>query len=189
MKTAILAILLASPVCTPLTAGSINVIHLGPRDVLKFEVRAGEAAQDFTLSHGADSGPFFLPEKPVTLKGFVEEVPSLEIPVSEKPRIAILAPGEKGYSWHLLEAKPVPEKWAFRVVNLSPEEVEAQSGETTLKIPAGGETTVDVSKKPQISLRITDAVEVSYGGNEPCGVVAFIYRKDGQWHAICLPDR
>jgi len=189
MKRGIITILFTALVSTNLIAGGINVVHLGPRNVLKFEVRAGDAAQDFTLSHGADSGPFMLPDKTASIKGFTDGVPTLDIPISENPRIAILAPDSDGFKWHLRDAKPSLEKWAFRAVNLSSEPVEIISGDATLKIPAGGETAIGVTEKSQLRIRILDAVDVAYEGNEPRGVVVFIYREKDQWHAICLPDR
>jgi hypothetical protein len=88
-----------------------------------------------------------------------------------------------------MEAKPSPKKWAFRIVNLSPDPVQAQSGETKFELSAGAETSVNVTKKSQLNLRISDSVDLAYKGNEPRGIVVFIYRNNDQWHAICLPDR
>lgn len=189
MKITIIAASFVAFTSTLLIAGSINVVHLGPQEDLKFEVSAGDASQDFELSNGADTGPFLLPAKPAKIKGFVEGIPALDIPVSENPRIAILIPDPEGFKWHLVTAKPTPEKWAFRIVNLSSEPVVAQSGDATLDIPAGEEIAVDVTEKNQLRVQISDMVDLAYTGNEPRGVVAFIYRKNDQWHAICLPDR
>lgn len=190
MKATLLTSLFCLASATGLLAGSINVVHLGPPDVLKFKVSAGDASQDFTLAHGANTGAFILPdEKPSRLEGFGEKIPSLEIPASEKPRIAVLAPSEEGFKWHLLEAKPEPEKWAFRMVNLSEFPANVVFRKDLVEIPAGGETAVDVTGKSQISVRIPNTVNLTYEGKEPCAVVALIYRSDGEWKATLIPDR
>ena len=189
MKFLIFTLLFVAVVRPCLTAGTINVVHLGPTDVMKFEITAGDATQDFTLSHGADTGPFMLPEKPVTIKCFGDEIPRLEVPLSKDPRVALLIPGKKGFEWSLQTMKPSPEKWAFRIVNLSDGPAEVKSTEATFKIPGGGETSVEVSEKAHLNLQMGDAVNLTYEGIEPRGVVAFIYRDDKQWRAILLPDR
>lgn len=189
MKVFQFAVLFCATVCPELIAGSINVVHLGPTDVMKFEIRAGDATQDFTLPHGSDSGPFVLPDKPAAIKSFGEDIPSLEIPVSKNPRIALLIPGEEGFEWRLQEAKPSQEKWAFRIVNLAAEPAEAKSSDALLHVPGKGEISLDVSKKSQLNLQIADSVDLAYEGTEPRAVVAFIYREDGRWKAILLPDR
>lgn len=182
-----LAAMLSAP---SLVAGSINVVHAGPRDVLKFQVNAAGASQDFTLAHGAETGSFLLPDKPSTIKGFLEEIPSLDIPPSDQPRIAILAPAKTGFTWHLLPAKPSPDKWAFRVVNLAPVPATLSLGGETLEIPAGGETPVEATRKSEIRVKIPDLIDASYQGSEPTGVVAFLCRDDEEnWHAVFVPDR
>jgi len=189
MKTLLITAFTGITSSLGLLAGSINVVHVGPADVLKFEVSAGEASLDFTLAHGANTGSFVLPDKPATIKGFTEDVPTLDLPASENPRVAVLAPSEKGFKWHVIEGKPTDEKWAFRIINLSTEPASVMSGKEPLEIPAGGETAVAVTGKSQIHIKITDAVDLSYKGNEPSGVIAFVYRKGEDWEAVFIPDR
>ncbi|MFK7851254.1 MAG: hypothetical protein AB8D78_09775 [Akkermansiaceae bacterium] len=189
MRILSFAVFIATIACSKLDAGSINVVHLGPGDVVKFEVRAGDAAQDFTLAHGADSGPFLLPEKPITIKCFVDGVPSLEVPLSEKPRIALLIPSAKGYEWRLQDALPSPEKWALRIVNLASEPVEVKSTNSIFKIPSGKEKVIKVSKQEDLKMKISDTVDLAYGGTEPRGIVAFVYQEQEKWRAVFLPDR
>ncbi len=172
-----------------LFAGGINIVHLGPRDPLKFQVSADGATQDITLAHGADTGSFILPDKPSSVEAFLDEDSSIDIPASEDPRIAVLAPDGKGFKWHLLPAKPTPDVWAFRIINLSSVPAEVTSGKEVLEIPAGGETAVEVTGKPQINVSIPDTFSLKYGGSEPCSVAALLYREDEEWKAILLPDR
>jgi hypothetical protein len=170
-------------------AGSLNVVHVGPKDVLKFKVSAGDAAQDFTLAHGANTGAFILPDKPSRIEGFNEAVPALEIPASEEARIAVLTPAEDGFKWHLFPAKPTEGKWALRIINLSEFPANVLSGKELMEIPVAGESAVDVTAKSQIRVSIPNTVNLTYGGNEPCAVVAFVYRTDNEWKAILIPDR
>lgn len=173
-----------------LTAGSINVVHLGPQGVMKFEVSAGGSKQDFTLAHGDDTGPFQLPDKPAALKGFLEGIPSLDIPASEHPRIAVLSYSESAFKWHLIAAKSSPDKWAFRVINLSLLPATIESSGKKIEIPSGGESSLPVSRKSEIQVKMADLIDASYKGSEPSAVVALLYLdEDRNWQTLFLPDR
>ncbi len=189
MKKPLIIALLGFVSVTTLSAGAINVVHAGPKDVMKFEVTAGDATMDFTLAHGSDSGSFVLPDKKATIKGFLKGIPELEVPPSKNPRFAILAPSGTGYAWHLLDGKPSEDEWTFRIVNLSTDPANVNSANGLIEIPAGGEKALEVSAKAQISFKMPDTVDFSYDGSEPCGVVAFVYRDDDEWKAFFLPDR
>lgn len=176
--------------CQLLTAGSINVVHLGPQGVMKFEVSADGAKQDFTLAHGDDTGPFQLPDKPAGLRGFHEGIPSLDIPPSEHARIAVLSYSETAFKWHLFAAKPSPDKWTFRVINLAPLPATIESAGGKIEIPSGGESAMPVSRKSEIRLKMNGLIDASYEGSEPSAVVALLYRdEEGNWHTRFLPDR
>lgn len=190
MRNCLLIALLHLLVSHGLPAGGINVVHLGPRSVLKFEVSADGAKQDFTLAHGDDTGSFQLPDKDSVIKGFLEGIPSLEIPASEQPRIAVLAYSESDFKWHLHTAKPSPDKWAFRIINLAPIPAPVESAGEKIEIPAGGELPVSITRKSEIRVKMPELIEASYEGSEPSAVVAFLFRdEDGNWQARFLPDR
>lgn len=189
MRTAIFTTLLAAAACAKLSAGSINVVHVGPPDPLKFQVSANGATQEFTLAHGATTGSFVLPNAPSTIKGYIESVPSLKIPAADEPRIAVLTPSEDGFKWHLVQAKPEPDKWAFRIINLSSLPVGILGGNEPLEIPAQGEKAIEVTGKSKIRVNIPDSIDVAYDGSEPCAVVAFVYREGEKWKAVFVPER
>ena len=152
-----------------LKAGGIKVVHAGPNDVVKFEVEAGDASLDFTLAAGASSGSFTLPSEDAIIRGFHEGIPDLEVPSSEKPRIAIVIPSEDGYVWHLIPAEPTNGKWAFRIMNLSDATANVVSNKQLTEVSAGKEKFMKVSGRSQINLKIPDAISLSYKGSEPTG--------------------
>lgn len=189
MKTSIISTLLGFALAASLSAGGITIMNAGPDGILKFEVTAREAKMDFTLAQGSNSGSFVLPDEKATIKAYSEGIEELEVPPSEKPRFAILMPAKEGYTWHLFEAKPSGDTWAFRIVNLSADTGNVLSSKELIEIPAGQEKKLEVARKSQINLKIPSTVNLSYEGDEPCGVVAFVYRHEDEWKAFLLPDR
>ncbi|MBC7980724.1 MAG: hypothetical protein H7Y36_09205 [Armatimonadetes bacterium] len=174
---------------TLLHAGGINVIHLGPQDVIKFQVSAEGASQEFDLAHAEVTGPFILPEKNATIKAIGKELPDLEIPATDKNQLAILAPGPEGYKWQLQPSQPTEEKWGFRVINLSSETAKLlQKGGGISEILAGTDTIIEVNKSAQISVKIQDSIKKSYEGDEPCAVVALLYRENNEWQILFVQD-
>lgn len=170
-------------------AGTINVVHIGSQNPLKFQVSADGASQDFTLAYGSNTGPFFLPDAPSTIKGYVESISPLEIPAAEEPRIAVLAPTEDGTKWRLFQSKPTPDKWAFRIINLSSTPVSVLEGNDLLEIPAEGEKIFETKGKSTIRVNIPDSIDVKYDGSEACAVIAFVYRSGDEWKAVFIPER
>lgn len=189
MKTSITSAFLGFVFPSVLSAGGINVMQAGPHGVVKIEVTAGEAKMDFTLAHGSDSGPFVLPDEKATIKAYLDGVEDLEVPPSKEPRFAILLPSKEGFTWHLLEAKPSEDKWAFRIVNLASDTANVICSKELVEIPVGKEKTLEVARKAQINLKIPTTVNLTYEGDEPSGVVAFVYRSEDEWKAFLLPDR
>lgn len=189
MKTHLIIAFISTAVATNLVAGGINIVHVGPRDVLKFAINAAGDTLDFTLAHGAYTGTFILPDKPSTLKGFVEEIPSLELPASEDSRIAALAASGEGFKWHLIPAKPTPDKWSFRIINLSAKTANITANREPLEIASGAQSDVKVTGKSQIRIKIPDTLDLSYEGSEPSAVIAFLYLEDETWKAAFVPDR
>lgn len=189
MKTSFI-FALSSYICAAIaSAGVVNIVHVGSKDVVKFQVTAGDASMDFTLAHGASTGSFDLPSEDATIKAFHDEIPELKVPASEAPRIAILFPTDEGFEWKLLEAKPTEDKWAFRIMNFSGDTANVISNRKLVEIPARQEKSLDVSGSGQINLKIPNTVDLSYPGSDPTGVVAFIYREDEEWRGILIPDR
>ena len=189
MKTHFLISVFSFAAAAHLSAGPINIVHVGPRDVLKFEIDAAGDKLDFTLAHGANSGSFILPDKPSTLKGFIEEIPALEIPASAEPRIAVLAASGDAFNWRVFPAKPTPDKWSFRIINLSSEPATIGAGDEAVEIAAGAESERKVTGRSRIRVDIPDVLEAKYEGSEPCAVVAFLYRDGDEWKAVFMPDR
>lgn len=188
MKTQLISAFASCVLTTALFGGGINVVQVGPKGVVKFEVTAGDASMDFTLAQGANSGSFILPDEDATIKGFQDGVPELEVPASKDPRIALLLPSEEGFTWKLIEAKPSEDKWAFRILNFSSEIANVVSNRELIEIPAGKEKVVEVSSSAQINLKIPSTIDLLHEGSEPMGVVAFIYREDDEWRALFLSD-
>ncbi len=189
MKQLIISMILGAASVSSLSAGAINIVHLGPEAVLKFEVSAGDDKLDFTLAHSTFSGSFVLPDKATTLKAISEGIPALEIPASQEPRIAVLSPDKQGYKWHLIPAKPTPDKWAFRVYNLSSEPADIIAGEKPVTIPADTESVIDVTRRSMIKLSMGDSIDIETSEGEPCAVIGFLCRNQETWHAVLVPDR
>ncbi len=171
-------------------AGALNVVQLGPPDVIRFEVKSGGISQQFDLPHGGSTGRFVLPEKEAaTLSLPNREAKNLNIPATAEPNIAVLTmEGEKDI-WKLIPGKPTKDKWALRAVNLSAKPAVIEGSGKPLEIPAGATVEIPTAGKADISILIIGSQKHSYDGKEPCAIVALIYEKDSIWQVLFVPDR
>jgi hypothetical protein len=172
-----------------LFGGTLNVVHLGPRKVLQFEVSVGDAEQSFALAHEGESGPFALPNRAATLSVSIHGVGSIALPVSEASRLAVLVPVEEGYRLELVEVEPVHDHWSFRIINLASAPVDLMAAGKPVKLAAQGRVKVPVSGRRQIRLEMGEKMDLSYEGSEARAVLALVYRSGDQWKGLMLPER
>lgn len=171
----------------PAIAGDINIVQLGPPDAVTLEIACAGTKQNVDLPHGGSTGLFALPEKPAVICPTGDDkIPSLNIPATAKTNIAVLSPGEKGYRWTLIPGNRTEEKWTLRAINLAAEPASLTSKNGLLEIKP--DATQDLPANG-ISVRFEGGEKFSYDGSEPCAVVALIYRKDGEWQVLFVPDR
>lgn len=180
---------LAATFAATAMAGGINVVQLGPPDVIRFEVACGGVSQGFDLAHGGTTGGFILPEKEGTITLPNHEIPSLTIPATASSNIAVLAPAEKGYRWKLIPGKPTDGKWGLRVVNLSAETAKLAQDGAPLELAPDSTTEIPVEGIAGVTVQIGATAKGTYRAEEPCAVLALIYRKAGEWEILFVPDR
>lgn len=168
-------------------AGDLHIVQLGPPDAVALEIACAGTKQNVDLPHGGSTGLFALPEKPAVISPKSDaKIPSLNIPATAKTNIAVLSPGEKGYRWTLIPGNRTEEKWTLRAINLAAEPASLTTKNGLLEIKP--DATQDLPANG-ISVRFEGGGKFSYDDSEPCAVVALIYRKDGEWQVLFVPDR
>jgi hypothetical protein len=184
MKRILFPIMLA----TPLIAGELNIVHLGPPDSVKIEIQCAGAKQEVELPHGGSTGQFMLPVENATIRVPNTKIPDLPIAATEERKIAVLKPSADGYDWLLIPGK-ASEKWSLRAVNLTQTTASSLRDGTAVEIGPG--TIVDIATKGKtgVSIQIDGGGEFTYKGSEPCAVVAFIHQADGKWKVLFVTDR
>lgn len=171
-------------------AGVINVVQLGPPDVIRFEVKSGGTSQAFDLPHGGTTGRFVLPEKEAAVLSLTNrEAKDLTIPATAEPNIAVLTTHDEKDAWKLIPGKPTEDKWALRAVNLSTKPAVIESEGKPLEIAPGATVGIPATSKGDIAVLFSGAVKQAYDGKEPCAIVALLYEKDGTWQVLFVPDR
>lgn len=171
-------------------AGVINVVHLGSPDVIRFEVSSAGTSQAFDLAHGGSSGGFVLPDnKPATLSLPNRKSKPLELPANGAPQIAVLISVDGGDIWKLIPGKPTVDKWSLRAINLGTEPVVIERETEPLEIAAGTTVEIPTKGKRDMAVRLKGAEQRAYDGEEPCAVIALIYRKGDAWQVLFVPDR
>ncbi|QTN32988.1 hypothetical protein HZ994_11865 [Akkermansiaceae bacterium] len=189
MKTPLaLAALLAAP-C--LLAGPFNVANLSMGDICKFTVASDGVTQDFILSFGQTSGTFFLPEKKASLSVDSQGKPSVDIPAAAHPRLAILHKVDDKLEFRIIESKPSPDKWTFRILNLGSEAITIGHGKDSHEIPAGAETSPAIKGRNDIRFTTPDgtAHAIPAKETEPTSVLAVLIRSEEGWHVSFVMDR
>jgi hypothetical protein len=181
---------LLAAIASAATAGVINVIQLGSPDVVRFEVKCGDVSQPFELAHGGSTGRFVLPETEAAVLSLPNrETKSLSIPATKQPHIAVLTvEGDKDV-WKLIPGKPTDDKWSLRAINISSEAAVFEKTGKPLEIAAGATVGIPVAEKEDIALQPKGGEMRAYDGREPCAVVALLYRKEGAWQVLFVPDR
>lgn len=190
MNPILISSALLAAIATSATAGVINVIQLGSPDVIRFEVKCGAVSQPFDLAYGDSTGRFVLPETEAAVLSLPNrETKSLTIPATKQPHIAVLTvEGDKDV-WKLIPGKPTDDKWSLRAINITPEAAVFESAGKPLEIAAGATVAIPVTQKEDITLKPKDGEMHAYDGREPCAVVALLFRKDGAWQVLFVPDR
>ncbi len=182
-------ILLSAALAATAIAGEVNIVQLGPPDVIRLEIACDGINQPIDLRFGGTTGGFVLPEKDAVITIPNQGIPALKIPATASPNIAVLSPGPEGYRWTVIPGKPTDEKWAMRVVNLSAESAKLTREGDPLEIKPDDVTTIAVEDKTGMSVAIEGGKKFTYDGREPCAVVALIYQKEGEWQVLFVPDR
>jgi hypothetical protein len=171
-------------------AGVINVVHLGPPDVIRFEMKSGGASQAFDLAFGRSTGRFILPEKEDAVLSLPNrEVKDLTIPATTEPFIAVLTTVNDKDAWKLIPGKPTQGKWSLRIVNLGTKPAVIERASLPLEIAAGAIVKIPVEAKGDVAVHFKGSEKNAYDGKELSAIVAFLYEKDGSWQVLFVPDR
>lgn len=182
-------ILLSAMLAATTMAGELNIVHLGPPEVIQILITCDGTKQEVALGHGDTTGQFVLPEKKATIRLPGTELPELVIPASREPKIAVLSTGIKGYRWLLMEGKPTDAKWALRAVNLTGEIATLSRDEELIELKPDSPTELFVTGKSDVSVTIKGGDEFTYKGSEPCALVALIYRGQDGLQVLFVTDR
>ena len=183
------AFLISIALTAAAVAGNLNLVHLGPPDEVRIEISCDGKTQEIPLPHGAATGQFILPEKEATIRLPGTDLPSLTIPATPAPQIAILTTAAEGYRWLLIPGKPAGENWAMRAINLTPEPVTLQRGETPIELAPDAPTDIPVAGKNEMTVKPGSDPEFTYDASEPSAVLALIHRKGEAIHVLFVPDR
>lgn len=181
---------LLAAIASTAAAGVFNVVHLGPPDVIRFEIRSGGTSQAFDLAFGAATGRFILPEKEDAVLSLPNrEAKDLPIPATSGPNIAVLTRQEEKDAWKMIPGKPTEGKWSLRAVNLGTEQAVIERSGKPLEIASGATVEIPAEGKNAIAVTFKDGEKRSYDGKDPCAIIALIYRKDDAWQVLFVPDR
>jgi hypothetical protein len=173
----------------PCVAGNLNVVHLGPPNELKFQIKSGTADQEFTLSPQSCTGIFALPPNKSILKTIGGDTPALKVEANQKGRIAVLHPDGEAFKWTLHESKPSEGRTTLRLINLTSEAVTVVQGSTKIPLKAKGDTVVEKVTKTPIRLGFENGGKVPpYEQDEPSAVIGFVYRSGGVLSIFYLND-
>lgn len=168
-------------------AGDLNIVQLGLPDPVGLEISCEGTKQKVKLPHGGTTGNFVLPEKPTLISSTGDDkIPSLKIPATAEINIAVLSPCTKGFRWTLIPGKPIEGSWTLRAFNLSTEPAKLTGMDGSLEIQP--DATADLPTDG-MSVCFEGGKIFSYDGSEPCAIIALIYRKDGEWQVLFVPDR
>ena len=168
-------------------AGDLNIVQLGLPDPVGLQISCAGTKQNVELPHGGTTGNFVLPEKPALISSTGDDkIPSLKIPATAEINIAVLSPRTKGFRWTLIPGKPIEGRWTLRAFNLSTEPAKLTGMDGSLEIQP--DATADLPTDG-MSVCFEGGKFFSYDGSEPCAIIALIYRKDGEWQVLFVPDR
>jgi len=181
-------LLLAAISATPLFAGELNIVHLGPPEHVRVKIACDGTEQEVELAHGGTTGQFILPEKEATIRLPGTQMPELRIPGNTAKHVAILRPAAEGFRWLLIDGKPTNEKWSMRVINLTGEAIVIARDEERLEVMPDTPTVIPVAAKKDVAIQIVDGVESTYQGSEPSAVLALVHRKGDGLDVLFVVD-
>lgn len=171
------------------TAGGLNVVNLVHGGDLVVNVKFDSTNQNLIVKSKEYSGSFGVPETEVTLATALEGATDLEVPANDDSFLAVFQSHEGGFKWSLVPSKPSEEKWALRIVNLSTLTLPILAdGDELLELKPESDTAQTVENKGDIRLKIDKAETFTYKGNDPCAVVALVYRETEQWKVVFVPE-
>lgn len=190
MKPIIITSALLAAFASTAAAGVLNVVHLGPPDVIRFEIRSGGTSQAFELGFGGATGRFILPdEKGAVLSAPNRKAADLTIPATSEPNIAVLIRHGDKDAWKLIPGKPTEDEWSLRAVNLATEAVVIEREGKTLEIAAGSTVEIPAAGKGDVAVSFKGGETAAYDGKDPSAIIALLYRKDDVWRVLFVPDR
>jgi len=175
---------------TPLFAGDLNIVNLGPAEGVRVEISSAGAAQEVEIAHGAATGQFRLPEQQsATVRVVDGETGALTIPAGGQAHIAVLSPTKNGYRWSLILGQPKEGKWATRVINLTGQPITCEGPEGPVELLPDQPAKLSANEKPVVKLSGTENGRFTYEGSEPCAVLAIVYLKDDAPRVVFVTDR
>lgn len=173
----------------PATAVELNIINLVQGGDLIVNVSFDSTSQNMIVKSREYSGSFGLPKTLVTLSANADKPTEIKIPETDDSQLAIFHAVPDGFKWSLVPSKPLKEKWGLRIVNLSDMDLPILVKEKEVRqLAPGSDTAMPVEGKGEIRLRIDDAETHSYRGNEPCAVVAIVFREMDSWKVVFVPE-
>lgn len=174
---------------TSAVAGELNIIHLGPPEVIQLEISCDGTTQKMDLPHGGMTGKFILPNEDSTIRVSESEIPILTVEATANSHLAVLSKAAEGYRWSLLSGKPTNNKWALRTINLTDKPIILDRDDEALEIAPDSPTDLNTTGKSGMSVKIKGGESFTYKGSEPCAVVAIIYHKDDSFQVLFVTDR
>lgn len=168
-------------------AGSLNVVHIGPEGELEFEAKAGKFQQKFTLPQFGNTGGFLIaPKQSAKIEARLDKPIDVKVPASEKAKIAVFHREGDSFDWRIIESKPTEGEFTLRFVNLTKDPANIILRKKELTIPASGEL---LAPTPGRSIEMGDGEKVSVPpSDEPCAIIAFIYKHEGKLQMHFMPD-
>lgn len=174
--------------CPCLHGGSVNVINLVKRDSIQFTLSLAGQQASFDLPMGTSSGKFELegPAK-VSCREVVDS--EIEIPVTEKPQIAIFHEANGKPEWKMIASVPSEGSVTLRVVNLDEERISAEIDGEEVLIESG-----EVYKVPENDVRKVmlllpvSGIKSQFSPDEPRAGLAVIFKQNDKLKIVTVPD-
>ncbi len=174
---------------TPLTAGSLNVVHLGPAQDINLEIKSGSSAQSFSLTHESATGTFILPEKPAVLRTIGDKIKALNIGQKKTGRIAVLCSPGDSYQWKIFDSKPTEGKVSLRIINLTDQDTNVTVAGKKIDIKAASDEVIPQVNKGPVRLTLANGEKPkAHEQEEPSAVLGLLYKDKEAWKIFFLND-